>query len=175
LRYFNAAGADPDGDLGEDHRPEAHLIPITIDAARGCGPLQVFGDDYPTSDGTCVRDFIHVSDLARAHLLALSRLEAAGQSATYNLGNGRPFSVKDVIGAVERVSGRRVPWTLGRRREGDPGVLCASSELIQRELGWRPAISSLEEIVDTAWRWRSAHPDGFSGRTEGRCRGSRAC
>lgn len=165
LRYFNAAGADPGAKLGEDHRPEAHLIPLAVDAALGGAPLRVFGDDYPTPDGTCLRDYVHVSDLARAHLLALDRLEGIGQSRVYNLGNGRPFSVKDVILAVERVSGRRVAWTPAGRREGDPGVLCASSALIRKELGWEPAVSSLDDIVRTAWRWRSAHPRGFDERT----------
>ncbi len=167
LRYFNAAGADPDGEIGEDHRPEAHLIPLAICAARGGEPLRVFGDDYPTPDGTCLRDYIHVTDLARAHVLALDRLEADGASATYNLGNGQPFSVKDVIGAVERVSGLRVPWRPGPRREGDPSVLFASSAAIRRDLGWRPAISSLDDIVRTAWRWHSAHPGGFGEPAEG--------
>jgi len=167
LRYFNAAGADPDGEIGEDHRPEAHLIPLAIRAARGGEPLRVFGDDYPTPDGTCLRDYIHVTDLARAHVLALDRLESDGASATYNLGNGQPFSVKDVIGAVERVSGLRVPWRPGPRREGDPSVLFASSAAIRRDLGWRPAISSLDDIVRTAWRWHSAHPGGFGEPAEG--------
>ena len=167
LRYFNAAGADPDGDIGEDHRPELHLIPLAIDAALGGPPLRVFGEDYPTPDGTCLRDYIHVTDLAQAHVLALQHLEAGGASGRYNLGNGQPFSVKDVIAAVERVSGRRVPWAPAARREGDPSVLFASSARIQRELGWRPSISSLAEIVQTAWRWRAAHPLGYGDRTEG--------
>jgi UDP-glucose-4-epimerase GalE len=166
LRYFNAAGADPDGDLGEDHRPEAHLIPLAIDAARGGERLCVFGDDYPTPDGTCLRDYIHVTDLARAHVLALERLETTGASSTYNLGNGCPFSVKDVIAAVERVSGVRLPWTPGPRRDGDPSVLLASSDRIRRDLGWHPTYSSIDEIVGTAWRWRSAHPHGFGPGTE---------
>ncbi|HSP90610.1 MAG TPA: UDP-glucose 4-epimerase GalE [Vicinamibacterales bacterium] len=167
LRYFNAAGADPDGDIGEDHRPEAHLIPLAIDAARGGEPLRVFGGDYPTPDGTCLRDYIHVNDLAQAHLLALTALEAGSASAVYNLGNGHPFSVKEVIAAVERVSGLRVPWAIGPRREGDPSVLFASSARIRRDLGWVPSISSLDEIVQTAWRWRSTHPRGYTDRTEG--------
>jgi UDP-glucose-4-epimerase GalE len=167
LRYFNAAGADPAGDIGEDHHPEAHLIPLAIDAARGGDPLRVFGDDYPTPDGTCLRDYIHVIDLAQAHVLALAHLEAGGASSVYNLGNGHPFSVKDVILAVERVSGRRVPWRPGPRRAGDPSVLFASSERIRRDLGWRPSISSLDDIVQTAWRWRTTHPHGFGDPTEG--------
>ena len=167
LRYFNAAGADPDGEIGEDHRPEPHLIPRAILAATGGEPLQVFGEDYPTPDGTCLRDYIHVTDLARAHVLALQHLEAGGASARYNLGNGRPFSVKDVIAAVERVAGVRVPWAAAPRRAGDPSVLFASSERIRRDLGWRPAISSLDEIVQTAWRWHAAHPRGYGDGTEG--------
>ena len=167
LRYFNAAGADLDGEIGEDHDPEAHLIPLAIDAARGGAPLRVFGDDYPTPDGTCLRDYIHVTDLARAHVLALQHLEAGGASGRYNLGSGQPFSVKDVIGAVERVTGLRVPWTPDARREGDPSVLFASSARIQRELGWRQSTSSLDEIVQTAWRWHATHPRGFADRTEG--------
>jgi UDP-glucose-4-epimerase GalE len=167
LRYFNAAGADPDGEIGEDHWPELHLIPLAIAAARGGAPLRVFGEDYPTPDGTCLRDFIHVTDLAQAHVLALRHLETGGASGRYNLGNGQPFSVKDVIGAVERVTGRRVPWVPDARREGDPSVLLASSARIQRELGWRPAISALDEIVRTAWRWHDAHPRGYGDRAEG--------
>jgi UDP-glucose-4-epimerase GalE len=167
LRYFNAAGADPEGDLGEDHRPEAHLIPLALQAALGGGPLQVFGDDYQTPDGTCLRDYVHVSDLAHAHLLALDRIETKGRSGVYNLGNGRPFSVKDVIAAVERVGGRPVPWTQAGRREGDPGVLFASSARIRDELGWQAAFTTLERIVETAWRWKLAHPGGFDERTTG--------
>jgi UDP-glucose-4-epimerase GalE len=167
LRYFNAAGADPDGEIGEDHEPEPHLIPLAIAAARGGAPLRVFGEDYPTPDGTCLRDFIHVSDLAGAHVLALRHLDAGGASARYNLGNGQPFSVKDVVAAVERVTGLRVPWIGGPRRPGDPSVLFASSERIGRDLEWRPSIASLDEIVRTAWRWHSAHPRGYGDGTEG--------
>jgi len=167
LRYFNAAGADPEGEIGEDHRPEPHLIPLAIAAAAGGDPLRVFGEDYPTPDGTCLRDYIHVTDLAEAHVLALARLEQGGLSARYNLGNGHPFSVKEVVAAVERVTGLRVPWTAGARREGDPSVLFASSERIRRELGWRPSISSLDEMVRTAWQWHVAHPQGYGDGTEG--------
>jgi UDP-glucose-4-epimerase GalE len=164
LRYFNAAGADPDGALGEDHHPEQHLIPRAIDAATGADALQVFGNDYPTPDGTCLRDYIHVTDLADAHLLALSMLEETATSATYNLGNGRPFSVTEVIEAVQAVTGRKVPWHLAPRRAGDPAVLYASSDKIKTELKWRPRFPALHAIVATAWRWRAAHPRGYEDR-----------
>ena len=164
LRYFNAAGADPDGDVGEAHLPEVHLIPLAIEAALGGAPLKVFGDDYSTPDGTCLRDYIHVSDLASAHLLALAHLESGGQSRVYNLGIGTPFSVRAVIAAVERVSGRTVPTDMAPRRAGDPGVLFASSHRISAELGWAPTFTSLDAIVECAWRWRMAHPNGFAGK-----------
>ena len=164
LRYFNAAGADVDGHLGEDHAPEIHLIPRAIDAALGRGELQVFGDDYPTPDGTCQRDYIHVADLADAHVKALRALEAGGASATYNLGNGQPHSVLDVIRAVEDVTGRPVPYTVGGRRPGDPSVLFASNARIRTALGWQPRFADLRTIVDTAYRWRAAHPSGYAGR-----------
>jgi UDP-glucose-4-epimerase GalE len=161
LRYFNAAGADPDGELGEDHEPEVHVIPRAIDAALGRGAFQVFGDDYATPDGTCLRDYIHVTDLAAAHVMGLDALRAGKPSARYNLGNGRPTSVKDVLDAVERVTGRKVPLTMGPRRPGDPAVLYASSERIKLDLGWRPQYEAIETIVETAWRWREAHPNGY--------------
>jgi UDP-glucose-4-epimerase GalE len=164
LRYFNAAGADPDGELGEDHHPEIHVIPRAIDAAAGRGTFHVFGDDYPTPDGTCLRDYVHVSDLASAHVLAVDALRAGAQSTAYNLGNGRPTSVRDVLASVERVTGRRVPFQLGPRRPGDPAVLFASSDRIKRELGWRPAFEELDVIMETAWRWREAHPGGYAAR-----------
>jgi UDP-glucose 4-epimerase len=140
------------------------LIPLAIDAARGGAPLAVFGDDYPTPDGTCLRDYVHVSDLAEAHVCALDRLERVGASATYNLGNGRPCSVREVVEAVGQVAGRRVRWLRAPRREGDPGVLYASSERIKAELGWTPRYEDLRVIVETAWRWRVSHPTGFLGR-----------
>jgi UDP-glucose-4-epimerase GalE len=161
LRYFNAAGSDPDVELGEEHRPEVHLIPRAIEAALGGPALQIFGNDYTTPDGTCLRDYIHVSDLARAHLLALEHLEAGGASRVYNLGIGKPFSVQDVIRSVERVSGRRVPVEWVPRRPGDPGILFASSARAQAELGWRPALVELDAIVNTAWAWRQAYPHGY--------------
>ncbi len=165
LRYFNAAGADPDGELGEDHRPEYHLIPRAVDAALGRDSFQVFGDDYDTPDGTCLRDYVHVTDLAAAHLLALGALRQGAASTTYNLGNGRPTSVKAVIDSVERVVGRKVPFTLGPRRPGDPGVLFASSDRIRTELGWTPRFEDIDIIVATAWRWREAHPSGYPKAT----------
>ena len=161
LRYFNAAGADPDGDLGEDHDPEIHLIPLAIKAVVGGPCLKVFGEDYATADGTCLRDFVHVSDLAQAHVGALKALEVGVQPAVYNVGNGRPYSVRDVIAAVERVTGQRVPWSAAARRPGDPAVLFASSDKIRRELGWRPSRPDLDSIVETAWRWHRTHPHGF--------------
>ncbi len=160
LRYFNAAGADPKGRLGEDHRPESHLIPLVIDAALGRRPaLEVYGDDYPTPDGTCIRDYVHVTDLADAHLLALHRLEHG--SISVNLGNGAGHSVLEVIEAVERVSQRKVPYRISPRRSGDPAVLVASSERARRELGWQPRLTALDEIVRTALRWREARPNGY--------------
>ncbi len=163
LRYFNAAGADPDGELGEDHSPEIHVIPRALDAAAGGEGLKVFGDDYPTPDGTCLRDYIHVTDLAAAHVRALERLVRTRTSGAYNLGTGTPQSVKDVIATVERVTGRRVPWTLAPRRPGDPAVLYASPAKARAELGWAPAHPSLDDIVRTAWAWRQAHPHGYRG------------
>lgn len=161
LRYFNAAGADPDGELGEDHAPEIHLIPRAFEAARGGAPLQVFGQDYPTPDGTCLRDYIHVSDLADAHVRALGHLEAGGRSATYNVGTERPSSVLDVIRAVEAATGLAVPWTPAARRPGDPAVLYASARRIREDLGWTPQRADLRTIVGDAWRWHQAHPGGY--------------
>ncbi len=163
LRYFNAAGADPEGDLGEDHNPELHLIPLALAAADGGTPLKVFGEDYPTPDGTCLRDYIHVSDLADAHVRALGHLQAGGQPVSYNLGNGRPTSVRQVIEAVERVTGRRVAWSAAPRREGDAAVLFASSARITRDLGWTPRFEDIDTIVRTAAAWRERHPKGFAG------------
>ena len=166
LRYFNAAGADPAGRLGEDHRPETHLIPLVIDTALGRREaLTVFGTDYPTPDGTCVRDYVHVTDLADAHLRALDRL--AEGSVVYNLGNATGHSILDVIRAVERVSGRRIAVRHAARRPGDPAMLVAASARITRETGWAPRFRSLDAIVDSALAWRSAHPDGYDGADGG--------
>lgn len=165
LRYFNAAGADPDGELGEDHAPEQHLIPRAIDAALGRDRFAIFGEDYETPDGTCLRDYIHVTDLASAHILALDALGGGAESTRYNLGNGRPTSVKAVVDSVGRVLGRKVPYTLGPRRAGDPAVLFASSDRIKLELGWKPQYEEIDTIVETAWRWRDSHPHGYGDRT----------
>jgi UDP-glucose-4-epimerase GalE len=161
LRYFNAAGADPEGEMGEDHNPEIHLIPRAIDAATGGPGLQVFGDDYATPDGTCLRDYVHVTDLADAHVKALQRIAAGGASSAYNLGTGTPHSVRAVIEAVQRVSGRPVPWALAPRRPGDPAALFAAAGKARAELGWTPARADLDSIVGTAWRWHQAHPRGY--------------
>ncbi len=166
LRYFNAAGADPDGLLGEDHTPEIHLIPRAIDATLGGEPLKVFGDDYPTPDGTCLRDYIHVVDLADAHVRALGRLEEGGASAHYNLGTGTPNSVREILKAVEQVTGRPVPHSMAPRRAGDPAALFAANAKVQKELGWHPRYTNLREIVDTAWQWRRRHPQGYRSATE---------
>lgn len=158
LRYFNAAGATER--FGEDHDPETHLIPLVLKVALGKLPqIRVFGDDYPTPDGTCVRDYIHVVDLAQAHILALEALDSG--SRVYNLGNGQGFSVREVIDTARRITGREIPEVMVERRPGDPAVLIASSERIRRELGWQPRYPRLEDIIQTAWQWHLAHPDGY--------------
>ena len=163
LRYFNAAGADPAGRAGEDHSPESHLIPRAILATLGrCEPVTIFGTDYDTPDGTAMRDYVHVADLAAAHLAVLPRLQEG--SVAYNLGNGAGYSVREVIASIERVSGRPVPHIVGPRREGDPPSLVASSARIQAETGWRPRHAGLDEIVRTAWAWHAANPQGYAGR-----------
>lgn len=160
LRYFNAAGATIE--RGEDHTPECHLIPIVLQVALGQREkVVVYGDDYPTQDGTCVRDYIHVADLADAHILALNALDET--SCTYNLGNGRGFSVMQVINAARDVTGCEIPYEIGQRRTGDPAVLVAGSEKISTELGWEPKYPELHEIIESAWKWHRAHPDGYSG------------
>ena len=163
LRYFNAAGADPQGRLGEDHNPETHLIPLVIDVALGRRKeIAIFGQDYPTPDGTCIRDYIHVADLAQAHLRALDAL--GHRSVTYNLGNGAGHSVRDVIRTVEQVSGRTVPVRVTDRRAGDPAVLVAGSGLLRRETGWAPQYDALTTIVAHALAWREAHAAGYESR-----------
>jgi len=161
LRYFNAAGADPDGELGEDHSPETHLIPIALTAALKGESIPIFGADYDTPDGTCIRDYIHVSDLAHAHILALEMLEKGVNSGVHNLGNGNGYSVREVIETVRKVTGRTVVSTEVARRPGDPARLVASSEKIRRELGWKPSYPDLETIVETAWQWHRNHPNGY--------------
>jgi UDP-glucose-4-epimerase GalE len=161
LRYFNAAGADPDGELGEDHDPEIHAIPRAFQAAAGGPPFEIFGEDYPTPDGTCLRDYVHVSDLADAHIRALQRLERGGASATYNIGTEQPSSVREVLAAVGRVVGKPVRSRSAARRPGDPAVLYASAARIRADLGWVPQRAALDTIVRDAWRWHSTHPRGF--------------
>jgi UDP-glucose-4-epimerase GalE len=160
LRYFNASGADPDGLIGEDHRPEEHVIPRAIAATKGGDGLTVFGEDYPTPDGTCVRDYVHVADLADAHVRALRRLETGGGSARYNLGSGHGMTVRQVLDAVGKAAGRPVPYTMGPRRAGDPARLVATGARAAEELGWTPKFD-LQAIVDTAWRWHHTHPRGY--------------
>lgn len=161
LRYFNAAGASPV--RGEDHRPERHLIPLALRASRGEGDaLEIYGTDYPTRDGTCVRDYIHVCDLADAHVLALEALESGGPSGALNLGNGRGFSVREVLGAVGKVTGKEVPVKEGPRRDGDPATLVAGSERARRELGWQPRKPAIEEIIADAAAWMEKHPAGYA-------------
>jgi UDP-glucose-4-epimerase GalE len=168
LRYFNAAGASPDGDIGEDHDPETHLIPLVLQAILGQRPaITVFGSDYPTPDGTCIRDYIHVDDLAEAHLLALEHLDP-GKHLRYNLGTGRGYSVHEVIRLAEEVTGKAVPVKQGSRRTGDPPALVASAEKIQRELGWKPRYTDLRTILETAWNWQRRHPQGYDDRAKRR-------
>ena len=154
LRYFNAAGADPGGELGERHIPETHLIPLILQAASGRrDDIKVFGDDYPTDDGTCVRDYIHINDLCDAHLLALELMIKNNKSARFNLGNGKGFSVKQVIDVVKEVSGKDFKVTIEPRRSGDPAVLVADASLATKELNWQPKFAELKDIVETAWNW----------------------
>ena len=167
LRYFNAAGAHPDGDLGEDHHPESHLIPRLIASAQNGGPpTPIFGDDYPTTDGTCVRDYIHVVDLAEAHVLALDALRrGAIEADVFNLGNGEGFSVLEVVSTVAQVTGTTPPTEPAPRRPGDPAILVASSERARVRLGWRPRTPGLDRIVETAWKWHRRHPRGYDDRS----------
>jgi UDP-glucose-4-epimerase GalE len=161
LRYFNASGASPDGTIGEDHTPETHLIPLVLQVALGQrSHIEVFGTDYPTPDGTCVRDYIHVDDLADAHVLAVEQL-TPGQGMKLNVGVGKGFSVREVIRCAEQVTGKNIPVTEGPRRPGDPPALVASSDKIRRELGWEPKYTDLRPIVETAWNWHQSHPTGY--------------
>lgn len=163
FRYFNACGADPEGVLGEDHDPETHLIPRILLAVAGRAPqITVFGTDYPTEDGTCVRDFVHVADLAAAHVRAVDHLESGGASKTFNLGNGTGASVRQVLEAVEEVTGKPVPVAYGERRAGDPARLVADSSAVRREWGWEPRYPDVRDAVRHAWDWMQAHPDGYA-------------
>lgn len=163
LRYFNAAGAHTSGKIGEDHSPESHLIPIILDVALGNrDKIMMYGDDYDTKDGTCIRDYIHVSDLASAHSLALKRLRNGGESRIYNLGNGTGFSVKEVVEIARKVTGHPIPAEVAPRRAGDPAVLIASSKKAIDELGWKPKYNTIDTVIETAWNWHKNHPNGYS-------------
>ena len=163
LRYFNAAGSNPDAGIGEDHHPETHLIPIVLQAALGKrSHVGIFGDDYPTPDGTCIRDYIHVRDLVEAHLLALEHLERTGESGVFNLGSGDGFSVKEIVETAQKVTGRAIPAKIEPRRAGDPSVLIASNAKAAQVLGWKPT-RGLEQIIADAWAWHQSHPDGYEG------------
>lgn len=153
LRYFNASGADPKGRAGEDHEPETHLIPLLFRAVKTGEPVTLFGNDYPTADGSCIRDYIHVTDLANAHIAAVEALASGARSAKYNVGTGQGYSVIEVLKTVEKVTGRKVPYQFGPRRDGDPPSLVADSTRLRAELKWTPRYSDLHQIVDTAWRW----------------------
>ena len=162
LRYFNAAGALPDGSIGEDHHPETHLIPLILQVPLGKREaITVYGEDYPTPDGTCLRDYIHVVDLADAHVLALDYLRKGGESNIFNLGNGRGFSVKEMIATAVKATGQEIKVTIGARRAGDPAQLIASSDKAKKILGWKPVYTDVEAVIGTAWRWHSTHPDGY--------------
>ncbi|NLC68098.1 MAG: UDP-glucose 4-epimerase GalE [Clostridiaceae bacterium] len=163
LRYFNAAGAHPSGRIGEDHNPETHLIPLVLMTALGRREsISIFGNDYDTPDGTCIRDYIHVTDLANAHVLALEYLRNGGKSTVYNLGNGQGFSVSEVINIAREVTGARIKAIVSERRPGDPAVLVASSEKIKREMNWQPRYNDLHTIIETAWNWHRTHPGGYN-------------
>ncbi|MBQ7085621.1 MAG: UDP-glucose 4-epimerase GalE, partial [Anaerotignum sp.] len=162
LRYFNACGAHVSGQIGEAHNPESHLIPLILQVPNGQREfISIFGNDYPTPDGTCIRDYIHVTDLAMAHILAVDYLEKGGASDIFNLGNGVGFSVKEVVETARKVTGHPIPAKEVARRAGDPAQLIASSEKAKKVLGWNPKQDSLEEIISTAWKWHQAHPNGF--------------
>lgn len=162
LRYFNACGAQPDGSIGEAHSPETHLIPLILQTAAGQREkFCIYGGDYDTPDGTCIRDYVHVCDLAQAHILALEYLSGGGASDSFNLGSGSGFSVKEVLEEARRVTGRAIPAEIVPRRAGDPARLVASSEKVRKILHWKPEYESLSAILETAWRWHSTHPRGF--------------
>jgi UDP-glucose 4-epimerase len=168
FRYFNAAGAAEDGAIGEQHNPETHLIPLAIDAATGARPpLQIFGNDYPTPDGTCLRDYVHVDDLSRAHIAVFDKLAAPGTGLFYNLGTGTPTSVLEVIRAVEKITGKPVPHRFASRRAGDPPALYADSTKARTELNWQVKFPDIDSIVATAWKWHETHPQGFAATAGG--------
>jgi UDP-glucose 4-epimerase len=167
LRYFNVAGARETGEIGEDHRPETHLVPIILEVALGKRPhITVFGEDYDTPDGSCIRDYVHVEDLINAHLLALNYLNNGGKSDIFNLGSNQGFSVKEMIDAARKVTGKEIPEKTGERRAGDPSTLVASSEKASSVLGWKPTRTSVEKIIQDAWNWHVANPDGFEKDVE---------
>ena len=167
LRYFNACGAHPNGQIGEAHDPETHLIPLILQVPLGQRDhIAIFGTDYDTPDGTCVRDYIHVSDLAQAHIRALRYLREGGKSDIFNLGNGVGFSVREVIETARKVTGHPIPATEEARRAGDPSTLIASSAKAKEILGWDPQFDDLETIISTAWKWHQSHPNGYSGRAQ---------
>lgn len=162
LRYFNAAGADPDGELGEDHAPETHLIPLVLKVALGQREkVSIFGDDYITPDGTCIRDYIHINDLAQAHLLALEHLLGGGTGGFYNLGNGDGYSVKQVIETARKVTGHEIPAKTTPRRPGDPAILVGAAQKVKEKWGWQAQFPDLKSIIQTAWNWHKAHPNGY--------------
>jgi UDP-glucose 4-epimerase len=161
FRYFNVAGASDDASIGEDHQPETHLIPLVLFAAMGKREkITVFGTDYPTPDGTCIRDYVHVNDLAAAHVLGIAAL-ASGDARFYNLGIGRGYSVKEILDAAKNATGKEIPTAFGERRDGDPARLFANADKVQRELGWKPQHTDVEEVITSAWRWHTGHPDGY--------------
>jgi UDP-glucose 4-epimerase len=165
LRYFNVAGGWPDGGLGEDHHPETHLVPNVLAAAASARPVQIFGDNYDTPDGTCIRDYVHPIDLAAAHLLALDHLQSSATFAVFNLGSSTGFSVQQIIAAAETVVGHPIPRTVAPRRPGDPAILIADSTQARQILGWQPAYDNVTNLIQTAWAWHQAHPQGYGDET----------
>ncbi|HLS28673.1 MAG TPA: UDP-glucose 4-epimerase GalE [Opitutales bacterium] len=166
FRYFNAAGAAPDGNIGEDHSPETHLIPLVLDVALGRrDEIKIFGTDYPTPDGTCLRDYVHVDDLSRAHIAVFEKLSTPGEALFYNLGTGTPTSVREVISAAEKITGKPIQTVEAERRAGDPPSLYADSTKAQKELGWKIEFPDIESIIQTAWKWQKNHPNGYRGRS----------
>jgi len=164
FRYFNVAGAADDASIGEDHQPETHLVPLVLFAAMGKRKnITIFGTDYPTPDGTCIRDYVHVNDLVAAHVLGIETL-SSGDARFYNLGIGRGYSVREILDAARNATGKEIPVVFGERRDGDPARLFANSDKVQQELGWKPLHADIEEIIGSAWRWHMTHPDGYDAR-----------